>query len=48
LIVQSRVSDSIQFGNPSAFFPARDQGLIDFKMIAGSFNGTTYSIITQL
>jgi len=49
LIVQSRVSDSIQFGNisPSAFFPARDQGLTDLKMIAESFNGTTYSIITQ-
>jgi len=49
LILQSLVSDSIQFGNisPSAFFPAWDQGLTDLKMIAGSFNGTTYSIIAQ-
>jgi NitT/TauT family transport system substrate-binding protein len=49
LILQSLVSDSIQFGNisPSAFFPARDQGLTDLKMIAGSFSGTTYSIIAQ-
>ena len=38
LILQSLVSDSIQFGNisPSAVFPARDQGLTDVKMIAGS------------
>ena len=49
LILQSLVSDSIQFGNisPSAVFPARDQGLTDVKMIAGSFNGTTYSIIAN-
>lgn len=47
LILQSLVSDSIQFGNisPSALFPAREQGLTNLKMIAGSFNGTTYSII---
>ncbi len=47
LILQSLVSDSIQFGNatPSAVFLARDQGLTDLKMIAGSFNGTTYSIL---
>ena len=47
LILQSLVSDSIQFGNisPSALFPARDQGLTNLKIIAGSFNGTTYSII---
>jgi NitT/TauT family transport system substrate-binding protein len=49
LILQSLVSDSIQFANisPSAVFPARDQGLTDVKMIAGSFNGTTYSIIAN-
>ena len=49
LILQSLVSDSIQFGNisPGAYFPARDQGLTDLKMIAGSFNGTTYSIIAN-
>ena len=49
LILQSLVSDSIQFGNisPSALLPARDQGLTNVKMIAGSFNGTTYSIIAQ-
>jgi NitT/TauT family transport system substrate-binding protein len=49
LILQSLVSDSIQFGNisPSALLPARDQGLTNVKLIAGSFNGTTYSIIAQ-
>lgn len=49
LILQSLVSNSIQFGNisPSAVFPAREQGLTDLKMIVGSFNGTTYSIIGQ-
>ena len=49
LILQSLVSDSIQFGNisPSAVLPARDQGLTDVKIIAGSFNGTTYSIIAN-
>src|ERR1044072_5832303 len=49
LILQALVSDSIQFANisPSAVFPARDQGLTDVKMIAGSFNGTTYSIIAN-
>ena len=47
LLLQSLVSDSIKFGNisPSALFPAREQGLTNLKMIAGSFNGTTYSII---
>ena len=47
LILQSLVADSIQFGNisPSALFPAREQGLTNLKIIAGSFNGTTYSII---
>ena len=47
LILQTLVADSIQFGNisPSALFPAREQGLTNLKMIAGSFNGTTYSII---
>jgi ABC-type nitrate/sulfonate/bicarbonate transport system substrate-binding protein len=49
LILQSLISDSIQFGNisPSAFFPAWDQGLTDLRLVAGSFNGTTYSIIGQ-
>ena len=49
LILQSLVSDSIQFGNisPSAVFPAWEQGLTGVKMIVGSFNGTTYSIIAQ-
>jgi ABC-type nitrate/sulfonate/bicarbonate transport system substrate-binding protein len=49
LILQSLVSNSIQFGNisPSAVFPAREQGLTDLKMIVGSFNVTTYSIIGQ-
>ena len=49
LILQSLVSDSIQFGNiaPAALFPAREQGLTNLKMIVGSFNGTTYSIIAQ-
>jgi len=49
LILQSLVADSIQFGNisPSAVFPARDQGLTDLKLIAGSFNRTTYSIIAN-
>ncbi len=49
LILQALVSDSIQFGNisPGAYFPARDQGLTDLKIIAGSFNGTTYSIIAN-
>ncbi len=49
LILQALVSESIQFGNisPSAVFPAREQGLTDVKMIAGSFNGTTYSIIAR-
>ena len=49
LILQSVVSDSIQFGNisPNLVFLARDKGLTGFKTIAGSFNGTTYSIIGQ-
>jgi NitT/TauT family transport system substrate-binding protein len=47
LILQSLVSDSIQFSNasPSAVLLARDQGLTDVKFIAGSFNGTTYTIV---
>jgi hypothetical protein len=47
VILQSLVADSIQFGNisPSASFPAREQGLTNLKMIVGSFNSTTYSII---
>jgi ABC-type nitrate/sulfonate/bicarbonate transport system substrate-binding protein len=49
VILQSLVSNSIQFGNisPSAVFPAREQGLTDLKMIVGSFNGTTYTIVGQ-
>jgi ABC-type nitrate/sulfonate/bicarbonate transport system substrate-binding protein len=49
LILQALVADSIQFGNisPSAVFPARERGLTDVKMIAGSFNATTYSILAQ-
>jgi NitT/TauT family transport system substrate-binding protein len=49
LIIQALVSDSIQFGNitPSALFPAREQGLTNLKMILGSFNGTTYTIVGQ-
>lgn len=49
LIIQALVSDSIQFGNitPSALFPAREQGLTNLRMILGSFNGTTYTIVGQ-
>ena len=49
LIIQALVSDSIQFGNIglSALFPAREQGLTNLKMILGSFNGTTYTIVGQ-
>jgi len=39
--------DSVRNISPSAVFPARDQGLTDLKLIAGSFNGTTYSIIAN-
>lgn len=47
LILQALVADSIQFSNatPAAVLLAREQGLSDLKLIAGSFNGTTYSIL---
>ena len=46
-IVQALVSDSLQFGNvpPNLLFSLRQQGMDEIKMIAGSFNGTTYSLI---
>ena len=46
-IVQALVSDSIQFGNvpPNLLLTMRQQGFSEIKMIAGSFNGTTYSLI---
>ena len=46
-IVQALVSDSIQFGNvpPNLLLTMRQQGFGEIKMIAGSFNGTTYSLI---
>src|SRR6266576_3922137 len=46
-IVQALISDSLQFGNvpPNLLFVLRQQGNSDIKLIAGSFNGTTYSLI---
>ena len=46
-IVQALISDSLQFGNvpPNLLFVLRQQGNSDIKLIAGSFNGTTYSMI---
>ena len=46
-IVQALISDSLQFGNvpPNLLFVLRQQGNNDIKLIAGSFNGTTYSLI---
>jgi len=46
-IVQALISDSLQFGNvpPNLLFVLRQQGSNDIKLIAGSFNGTTYSLI---
>jgi NitT/TauT family transport system substrate-binding protein len=46
-IVQALMSDSLQFGNvpPNLLFTLRQQGMEEIKMIAGSFNGTTYSLI---
>jgi ABC-type nitrate/sulfonate/bicarbonate transport system substrate-binding protein len=46
-IVQALVSDSIQFGNvpPNLLLTMRQQGFSEIKLIAGSFNGTTYSLI---
>ena len=47
-IVQALISDSLQFGNvpPNLLLTLRQQGMSEIKMIAGSFNGTTYSMIT--
>ncbi len=47
LILQALVSDSIQFGNipPNLLLVLRQQGFTDVKLIAGSFNSTTYSLI---
>ena len=46
-IVQALVSDSIQFGNvpPNLLLTLHQQGFSEIKLIAGSFNGTTYSLI---
>jgi ABC-type nitrate/sulfonate/bicarbonate transport system substrate-binding protein len=46
-IVQALVSDSIQFGNvpPNLLLTMHQQGFGEIKLIAGSFNGTTYSLI---
>lgn len=46
-IVQALISDSIQFGNvpPNLLLVLRQQGSSEIKLIAGSFNGTTYSLI---
>ena len=48
-IVQALISDSLQFGNvpPNLLLSLRQQGMSDIKLIAGSFNGTTYSLIAQ-
>ncbi len=50
LILQALVSDSIQFGTitPSLLFTVNQRGLTDAKMIAGAFNGTSYSLIALL
>ena len=47
-IVQALISDSLQFGNvpPNLLLTLRQQGMSEIKLIAGSFNGTTYSMIT--
>jgi ABC-type nitrate/sulfonate/bicarbonate transport system substrate-binding protein len=46
-IVQAMISDSLQFGNvpPNLLLSLRQQGMSEIKLIAGSFNGTTYSLI---
>jgi NitT/TauT family transport system substrate-binding protein len=46
-IVQALISDSLQFGNvpPNLLLILRQQGDSEVKLIAGSFNGTTYSLI---
>lgn len=47
-IVQALIADSLQFGNvpPNLLLILRQQGVNEIKLIAGSFNGTTYSMIT--
>ncbi len=46
-IVSALVSDSLQFGNvpPNLLLTMHQQGFSDIKLIAGSFNGTTYSLV---
>ncbi|MSP38368.1 MAG: ABC transporter substrate-binding protein [Deltaproteobacteria bacterium] len=46
-IVQALVSDSLQFGNvpPNLLLTMQQQGFGEIKLIAGSFNGTTYSLV---
>jgi NitT/TauT family transport system substrate-binding protein len=48
-IVQALIADSLQFGNvpPNLLAVLKQQGMSDIKLIAGSFNGTTYSLIAQ-
>lgn len=47
LTLQALVADSIHFGviPPNLILNVRQRGLTNIKMIAGSFNGTTYSLI---
>ncbi len=47
LTLQALVADSINFGviPPNLILNVRQRGLTNIKMIAGSFNGTTYSLI---
>ena len=47
LSMQALVADSITFGviPPNLILNVRQRGLTNIKMIAGSFNGTTYSLI---
>jgi ABC-type nitrate/sulfonate/bicarbonate transport system substrate-binding protein len=47
LSLQALVADSIHFGviPPNLILNVRQRGLTNIKMIAGSFNGTTYSLI---
>ena len=46
-IVQALLSDSLQFGDlpPNLLLTMRQQGSSDVKLICGSFNGTTYSLV---
>jgi len=46
-IVSALVSDSLQFGNvpPNLLLTMHQQGFGEIKLIAGSFNGTTYSLV---